>query len=312
LAKQSATPPFTPGGRFDVASAMQMLALHAIAAYRKWGAGELAFQGGTSLHLAHGSSRFSEDLDFVMMGHENIGGATQRSIDMPALAKALARRCEDAVRNGMTRFYPDANFSVTLGRDERNPHVFTITMTDKSFSSAVRVKVELFVSDFANDYRVELKPVGAVTDGARRMVPTQAFLPVAQLDEILVDKVHAIAKRPYLKARDFYDLHYLASRGVVRPSAETWLGSLARHAALYKDDVGDLVECLRARREVAVHPDARKKLADDLKIWLPPGQAEHASLFVEEALRVLDVVQDEIDAEVEAETDQGPSESQRG
>lgn len=40
----------------------------------------------------------------------------------------------------------------------------------------------------------------------------QAFVPCATLREIYVDKVFALAARPYLKARDVFDLHWLTSQ----------------------------------------------------------------------------------------------------
>jgi hypothetical protein len=46
--------------------ALQFAALDALMGSRRWQPGELVFRGGTSLHLVHGSPRFSEDLDFLV------------------------------------------------------------------------------------------------------------------------------------------------------------------------------------------------------------------------------------------------------
>jgi Nucleotidyl transferase AbiEii toxin, Type IV TA system len=45
---------------------LQMSAISALMNARRWEPGDIVFQGGTSLHLAHGSARFSEDLDFMV------------------------------------------------------------------------------------------------------------------------------------------------------------------------------------------------------------------------------------------------------
>lgn len=50
---------------FDLRQALHVATLDALMASRRWEPGDLVFQGGTSLHLAHGSPRFSEDLDFL-------------------------------------------------------------------------------------------------------------------------------------------------------------------------------------------------------------------------------------------------------
>ena len=47
---------------------LQTATLAALMDSRRWEPGDIAFQGGTSLHLTHGSARFSEDLDFMVRG----------------------------------------------------------------------------------------------------------------------------------------------------------------------------------------------------------------------------------------------------
>ena len=58
--------PMTAAQQFELRQALHVATLDALLASRRWQPGELVFQGGTSLHLAHGSPRFSEDLDFLV------------------------------------------------------------------------------------------------------------------------------------------------------------------------------------------------------------------------------------------------------
>ena len=51
---------------FDLRQALHVATWDASMAARRWEPGDLVFQGGTCLHLAHGSPRFSEDLDFLI------------------------------------------------------------------------------------------------------------------------------------------------------------------------------------------------------------------------------------------------------
>lgn len=53
---------------------LQTATLAALMNSRRWEPGDIAFQGGTSLHLAHGSARFSEDLDFLVRGGLSLKG----------------------------------------------------------------------------------------------------------------------------------------------------------------------------------------------------------------------------------------------
>jgi len=93
----------------------------------------------------------------------------------------------------------------------------------------------------------------------------QTFVPTAELAEIYVDKVFALGARPYLKARDVFDLHWLVSHGVAVVCTPE---SLRVRLATYPGETAAawLVKA-RARREeldTSVGP-----IAEDLKRWLP-------------------------------------------
>ena len=53
---------------------------------------------------------------------------------------------------------------------------------------------------------------GAALDGEDRSGDLAAFVPTADMSEIYVDKVFALAARSYLKPRDVFDLHWLLKR----------------------------------------------------------------------------------------------------
>ena len=56
---------------------LQSATISALMDSRRWQPGELAFQGGTCLHLAHGSARFSEDLVFMVRGGLSLHGLSK-------------------------------------------------------------------------------------------------------------------------------------------------------------------------------------------------------------------------------------------
>lgn len=67
----------SPTEVFEITQSMQVAALEAMMVTRDWQPGELIFHGGTSLHLVHGSPRYSEDLDFMVgtkVAAEEMGG----------------------------------------------------------------------------------------------------------------------------------------------------------------------------------------------------------------------------------------------
>jgi predicted nucleotidyltransferase component of viral defense system len=86
---------------------LQSATISALMDSRRWQPGELAFQGGTCLHLAHGSARFSEDLDFMVRGGLSLYG----------LSKEVQRRLQH-----LPGVPSDMAVTVAPSREERNPH----------------------------------------------------------------------------------------------------------------------------------------------------------------------------------------------
>src|SRR5660397_11042 len=168
---------------------LQSAAISALMDSRRWQPGELAFQGGTCLHLAYGSARFSEDLDFMVRG----------GLSLEGLAKEVLRRI---------RLPPDIPADMTVvvskGKDERNPHVFMITLGGPNVIGSAKVKIELWQTreTALNSLKLVVSTITSPAGG-------QAFVPVLTLDEILADKVYALGARDRLKARDVFDLWWL-------------------------------------------------------------------------------------------------------
>jgi len=67
----------TPQQLQTLRSMLQAATIAALMDSRRWEPGDLAFQGGTCLHLAHGSARFSEDLDFMVRGGLSLRGLSK-------------------------------------------------------------------------------------------------------------------------------------------------------------------------------------------------------------------------------------------
>jgi hypothetical protein len=63
----------TASEAFGLRQALHVATLDALMASRRWEPGDLIFQGGTSLHLTHGSPRYSEDLDFLVNSSLKLG-----------------------------------------------------------------------------------------------------------------------------------------------------------------------------------------------------------------------------------------------
>jgi hypothetical protein len=233
----------------EVRQALQVATLEALLASRRWQPGELVFQGGTSLHLAHGSPRFSEDLDFLV----------QSALKLDALAAGVQQRLAG------TPWLPAGTaLTVSKAKDGHNPHAFVVTVGGEAVIGAVRVKVELWQADKAaiEPLRVSVIPVRLASGPA---AGAQAFVPTADRREIFVDKVFALGARPYLKPRDVFDLHWIQAR---EPAFECTVGDLCLRLATYP---GETPEgwLMKAQERLEALPAHAEAVSRDLKRWLP-------------------------------------------
>lgn len=180
---------------------LQSATISALMDSRRWQPGELAFQGGTCLHLAHGSARFSEDLDFMVRGGLSLRG----------LSKEVQRRLQH-----LPGVPPDMAVTVAPSREERNPHAFMVTLGGPYVIGSAKVKIELWQTNAAalNSLKLLVRAIPSPTG-------QQAFVPTLTLEEIFADKVYALGARDRLKARDVFDLWWLCEQKTMAMDTDT-------------------------------------------------------------------------------------------
>ncbi len=230
---------------------LQTATIAALMDSRRWAPGDIAFQGGTSLHLAHGSARFSEDLDFMVRGGLSL--------------RALSAQIEKKLR--LPADIPaDLALAVSASKDDRNPHVFNVTLSGPNVLGSAKLKIELWQTPDAALKTLQLK-ISTITSAAG-----QAFVPTLTLSEIFADKVYAIGARARIKPRDIFDLAWLCEKQPFEPTAE----SLLTRLAIYPVESGNMADTASAwlanaeeRLIELKSPTAAKKVMTDLKRWLP-------------------------------------------
>jgi predicted nucleotidyltransferase component of viral defense system len=234
---------------FDLRQTLQVAVLEALVASRRWAPGDLAFQGGTSLHLVHGSPRFSEDLDFLV----------KSSLDLSAIGAAVQARI------GRSAWIPaDAQLSVTKAKEGHNPHAFDVVIGGPSIIGAVRVRLELWQTPASALRALDVK-VAQVRLVSGPAAEAQAFIPSLSTKEIHADKVFALAARKYLKPRDVFDLHWLRER---EPDLVCSSHDLALRLATYPNETAG-AWILKAKARLTQLPGRHAAIARDLARWLP-------------------------------------------
>jgi len=230
---------------------LQTATLFALMDSRRWEPGDIAFQGGTSLHLAYGSVRFSEDLDFMVCG------------GLPL--KGLSREVEKRLRLP-TGIASDLSVSVTPIKDIRNPHSFYVTLSGPQVIGSAKVKIELWQAPAAALRALTLK-VSTISS-----TTGQVFVPTLTLGEIFADKIYALGARDRIKPRDVFDLWWLCEQGVAGPAPEllhTRLNIYPAPSGDPSDTAQAWIRSAEARLAELQAPGAADRVELDLKRWLP-------------------------------------------
>ncbi|WP_168734213.1 nucleotidyl transferase AbiEii/AbiGii toxin family protein [Pseudothauera nasutitermitis] len=261
---------------FDLRQALHVATLDALMASRRWEPGDLVFQGGTSLHLAHGSPRFSEDLDFLV----------RSALKLDSIGESVQARLDG------TAWLPgDTRLTVGKAKDGRNPHAFVVSIGGPEVIGAVRVKVEMWQTQETalSAVKAIIAPVRLARGPAAGM---QTFVPTADLPEIFADKVFALAARAYLKPRDVFDLHWLGTYGGLR---ECSADDLRVRLATYPGETPSawLEKAFARRMELR---DAGDAITTDLKRWLPSSWPLTESMTKDMARFAIHALEQGIDA----------------
>lgn len=269
---------------------LHVAVLDALMASRRWAPGDLIFQGGTSLHLVHGSPRFSEDLDFLV----------RSTLDLGSIGSAIQARLERSA------WIPrDARLSITTAKDDRNPHTFDVVVGGPSIIGSVRVRVEFWQTP-----EEAMKPLTVVVSPVRLAsgpnAGAQAFVPAAVEREIYADKVFAIAARPYLKPRDVFDLDWLLRRNA---GLSCTTADLQIRLATYPNE-NPRAWLEKAQARLVQLPEQHEAIGRDLARWLPsswPLQADDVQSMIASASTALSRAIETMRALVDGRAASGPA-----
>lgn len=241
----------SPQNQLALREVLQTATLAALMDSRRWEPGDIAFQGGTSLHLAHGSARFSEDLDFMVRGGLSLAGLSkqvQKKLRLPPDIPA------------------DLSVTVTQGKDQRNPHMFYVTLSGPQVVGSAKVKVELWHAPGVALASLQLI-ISTVSSPAG-----QSFVPTLTLGEIFADKVYALGARARIKPRDVFDLWWLCEKETPHLTAQ----ALHTRLQIYPAASGKAVDTAKAwlanaarRLQELRAANAAQAISSDLQRWLP-------------------------------------------
>ena len=173
-----------------------------IALYALWKADffeRAVFQGGTSLRILHGLTRFSEDLDFMLL--------------MPDPDFAWSAYLEQVmetfssfgiVPEALPKGKMDTRIRAALIKDNSIAGQLDLAFADGRTDKKIKIKLEIDVQPPAHS-----KDAWTFLD-----FPVDHEVRHQDLASNFALKIHALLCREYLKGRDWYDFSWYVSKGV--------------------------------------------------------------------------------------------------
>jgi len=216
---------------------------------------QVAFHGGTSLHLSWKSPRFSEDLDFLL--NRNL---------KPKMGK-LIRKVEDRMRQILKAQDPDLDVSIQdKTREDSNLLNYRVTVSSAAVLGVVKVKAEFwqveseYLKSYDTRFAYPLKN-GDIVSSVSQPVPA------ATLEAAYADKLTAFATRRHLKWRDVFDLWWIDQQ--IDTDPEQMADRFLHHVQAF-DTYDGLPPAAALRKFLERDPEDILSEADpDLKKWLP-------------------------------------------
>ena len=291
------------------AQAAHLLFLDSFMQESKWKSDELAFHGGTSLHLSWRSPRYSEDLDFLLS----------------RTAKGAAQVVNNATKRVQARFRAiDPDFTVQVKdrtKDEDRMQVFNITVSHPRIVGNAMIKVEFWKTDpaYLQNYPTEFKTPVAAGD----LAGTISYpVPAASLATAYADKLVAFATRPQLKWRDIFDLWWIGTQSNAQIDRNQMYTQFLQNIQAYTPLKGlsphkALLEFLQHDRQQVINkadPDLRNWLPDALwKVLHPTGVIQMVDYVRSELQSVHDAIEYQIASQAQdVPTDKAIAEIPKG
>jgi predicted nucleotidyltransferase component of viral defense system len=164
---------------------------------------DLVFQGGTSLRLCHGSSRYSEDLDFA--GGEDFSAKQVREI----------KEClEDYITN---RYGFEINIKEPKSvleekhREGINVDAWQVSIATSPIKNAKRQRIKMEIANinaYTNEFKTLRNNYSVLPDAYNEIL-----INMETLNEIKADKLVSLpAVTEYIRNRDIWDLLWLLQR----------------------------------------------------------------------------------------------------
>lgn len=158
-----------------------------------------AFQGGTSLRVLHGLSRFSEDIDFILQKPDLVFSWRPYLDKLIEICKEFGIEPEALDKNHM-----DRTVKAALIKDNSIAHQLKLSFMGNQKGRELKIKLEIDCNP----------PAGSGFEYAYLDFPVDFEVCHQDLSSNFALKTHALLCRSYLKGRDWYDFNWYIAQKV--------------------------------------------------------------------------------------------------
>ena len=252
--------------------------LQEVTLYGLWRAGFFevaAFQGGTSLRILHGLSRFSEDLDFILLTPDPEFIWSPYFKTLREVLAEFGVHCELVDRGHMDRAVRQA-----MLKDDSIGSQLNLSFYGTSNARKLKVKLEIDT----------LPPEGSGFDYRYLDFPLDFELCAQDLSSNFALKVHALMCRPYIKGRDWFDFSWYVAKGFI-PNFLLLQNALYQYGPWAGDHLNIDADWLNTAMQNKIQSIFWSDAAEDVAPFLPPAEQHSLKLwstrFFNEKLRKL-------------------------
>ncbi|WP_439485952.1 nucleotidyl transferase AbiEii/AbiGii toxin family protein [Blastomonas fulva] len=224
------------------------------------------FQGGTSLRILHGLSRFSEDLDFLLrVPNANFDWSPYLK-GMTEVFAQFGLKLTAQPRQRMTSAIREA-----LLKDDSIASQLDLSFAGTGDRKVLKIKLEIDVNP----------PAGSGEATTFLDFPADYEVRHQDLASNFALKIHALLCRGFLKGRDWFDFSWYVSRGVT-PNLVLLQNALVQ-AGPWAGDTSLRVDMpwLNNSLSTAIGSIAWKEAASDVERFLRPSDMKSVALWSE-------------------------------
>ena len=256
-----------PSGPLDEENALKEI-VQEIILFALWRAAFFevaAFQGGTSLRILYGMSRFSEDIDFILR-------EPNPEFQWRPHLENIAETCEEfgIAPQVLDKQRMDSNVKAALIKDTSVANQLDLRFYDQKPGKKLTIKLEIDTNP----------PTGSDFEYTYLSFPVDYEVRHQNLSSNFALKMHALLCRPYLKGRDWYDFNWYIAQGIT-PKIELLKNALLQYGPWQGQDVNvDRAWLVNALRDKMTSIDWQEAAAD-VERFLKPIEQKSLKLWSE-------------------------------